>query len=855
MTDKHIQYIRKHAIDNVWCAPGQDNSFMLQLPRISAPTGIYGSVNLSGSLQDLPTQGDRWQVFQIGGIPPSALGMLKRELHWVSFEEHANQNKGAIRLVSDDGIVVGAGDVFYRYTYAGNLIVAARMDERSFIDWQSDDFYLTLYQGTWWATVEGNASSTGFEVYALRVEKSSDLDDIDATYQLMSALAEGAHQFRYWRNGFLCTYQAAVIEAGDSIWMELDGSIEEVASFNLRGLTTFNSTLDNTRKYLLHLPKKENDYINYIDELEVFLQSDTLDKKSVKVLTLRPSSLRQLTHRDYSLNVSDVLYQAQKLSAVTNQVLDRFKLVVYVRAGARHKELVHEASFIQELYKLTDEQIVQAMVGVNATVPFWQAAALEASSYTKLMRANHIKEITYLEIEKAYGYYALAKALGDNPVRVLTPGITGYVPVPYVYAWGATAYEYDETGLLLGWSQHLTGLVYHVRDPKARLVEFICGLGGSVLDEVSGQTEVAYSDSYNWRVYQRNRVGGVVQPGFTDITNTDRCKVVNGRVVITQTAATQYFTVRTDKRFYARDYLLNISDGQLQFSLQMQEVSPGQPRQEAIGLGQWDVMLNGFSLIRGLHYFIEGTTFTITARDYIDNTPGAKQRVHVRGMGFAQKSGQPYPEGDWGFIKHGILSQNARFNVRDGRVARVVVGGRLYHQDMLEFAEDSNAVAPIDASNGMPYLIKDIYVPLRPFTLADTWSLIDQARSRAAVVEDYMTLKKPEPDRGLCTVAQRHRIVSPFLCAILYDLLYARLNVPQGTLTRQLVINACKSYEYLLKSDVLQTGYDKQFVDVVPHTKRDPVVVSINQWDFLQKVVFYYAKDQVDLSSTLRVSS
>jgi hypothetical protein len=165
-------------------------------------------------------------------------------------------------------------------------------------------------------------------------------------------------------------------------------------------------------------------------------------------------------------------------------------------------------------------------------------------------------------------------------------------------------------------------LVYHVRNPKARLVEFICGLGGSVLDEVSGKTEVEVSDSYNWRVYQRNRVGGVVQPGFTDITNTDRCKVVNGRVVITQTAATQYFTVRTDKRFYARDYLLNISDGQLQFSLQMQEVSPGQPRQEAIGLGQWDVMLNGFSLIRGLHYFIEGTTFTITARDYIDNTPG-----------------------------------------------------------------------------------------------------------------------------------------------------------------------------------------------------------------------------------------
>lgn len=858
MTSKHTEFLRKHAMENVWCAPGQDGNFIFKLPALSSSGGSIGTIDITGPILDLPNAYDRFQVFMIGGVQPSVYGMVNALMHWVSHPEHSNTMKSALRVYTDDGVVFGAADVYYRYTGSGNLLVAVRMDNKLPVSWATDGIYLSLYKAAYWGAPEALVNPVGFEVVAQRIEQSSDVSDFNVVYNAAVATVDAPHQLRYWRNGVSCIYNAAEIEVGDSVWFEIDGSIKELHRFNVQGLGSFGSSLDAVRKYLLHLPKNNLFGIDFIDDLELFITTTNSKQTGLKYVPVQQSHLRQLTHRDYSIPVTNVTYQSQTLSAITSTISNTHAIEVVVRTGARRFELVREAAFITEMYRLDDASIVAAMIGTESTVPFWKADSLEASDYVALMRARTLADLTYEKVENAYGYYAMSRALGEMPLEVQSPGSTGWVDVPYIYMWGATMYEYDADGLFLGHHLHILGNRYFTNSPEATHVEVIAGYGSNILEEMHGIREGNLTKDATLRVYLRQKVGGVIQPAYTDVTGSNRYTIdEEGNFTWLNAAPTDYVTVRTDRRFFAADYYTDVVDGFITITLNTMQTHDGVAglRKMTIGMGQWDVILNGRSLIRGLHYFYRDGTIVVTARDYIDQTPGVKQKVHVRGLGFEKSDKTMYDEGDWGFIRHGLLSQNSRFSIRDGRVSRVIVDGRLKTMDQLVFAEDSNAVSPVNAVNGMPYMIKDVYVPLRPFAKPDTWELLDAARKRAKQVEDYLTRKLPEPDRGLVTIAQRHRIVSPFLSKILFDMIYGRLTPPSGEITRQQVVDVCKSYEPLLKTDALQTGFDGAFVDIVPHHRNDPITITVTQWGFLDKVVRYYAPGLVDLHTTLRVSN
>ncbi len=116
-------------------------------------------------------------------------------------------------------------------------------------------------------------------------------------------------------------------------------------------------------------------------------------------------------------------------------------------------------------------------------------------------------------------------------------------------------------------------------------------------------------------------------------------------------------TLRSDRKFFAADYNLVPSDGQLRVSLlTLQNSQTGVSSLPlAIPLGQMDVVLNGRSLIRGMEYFYKDGVVYITAKRYMNFTPGAVQEVHVRFFGFCDSNGNLRPEGDVGFIQHGLL--------------------------------------------------------------------------------------------------------------------------------------------------------------------------------------------------------
>lgn len=862
MTDKHTEFLRENAIKRVWCAPDMDHNFTFTLPRVGSPSGSLAMVSITGIIVDLPDQYSRWQVFQIGGIPPSAFNLLTQEMKWISAIEQANERKTSMRLFDNYGVCAGLADIFYRYTLTGNLLIAVKQTARTPINWSNSTFHLHLYSNAFWNTEDGLTDPTGFEAGGMYIDKSADIGTFNAQYNAAAAKAQGAIQMSFWKNGVRVDKATASITVGDTVWFELDGSIKRRYTFPLQGLASFDSTLDKVRKFLLHPPKAEDDdkTIDFIDELEIFITAPNSAKTSLRFARLRAEHLRQLTHRDYSIAVQALVFQGSALSEITGLTFDKFSLQVSVKNGGWPRPLVFEGSYIQEMYKMNEFDINRCLTGIDATVPFWRAAELEASQYPAIMRADGVCDITYPMVESAYGYYAMAKALAITPSEVLSPGNNGYVIVPYLLMWGCTAYEYDENGLFLGWAQHYRGLNYFVKNELCRKVELIPGMGGKTLDELHGVTTAKLRTDCNWKVYLRRSIGGQVQPEFTDVTGSNRYTLdAEGNFTWLNPTITDYVTVRSDRRFYSADYEVDLLEGRIAVNITTMQTHGDKTSLATIviPLGQHDVMFNGRSLIRGLHYYYEKGQIVITARDYVNQAPGAKQKVHVRAMGFCQKDGQLYPEGDWGFVQHGVLSNNGRFDVRDGRIVRMVVNGELRLMDEFIFSENSNQIAPIDPINGQCYLIKDILIPLKPFAEPDTWTLIAKARERTKIVEDYLTLKIPQPSRGPVVAIPRTNLVfSPFLAKLLYDLLYGRIGLPnKPSFNRQDVIEICKSYEPLLKTDPLQKGLDRNFVTIVPHTKVNPIAVSPRQFQFLSQVVKYYADGLVDLTGSLSISS
>lgn len=854
-------FLRQHAVQNVWCAPGQDSQYIFELPRISSVGGALRVTSVAGYPLDLPDTFSRWQIFQIGGIPPSAFGLLTRPYAWVNAAVQANENNTVVRLFSNTGVVCGLGDVFYRYTQAGNLLVVARMHNRTPINWNTATIFLQVYTNAYWKTADGVANTTGFEVEAALLETSNQISSFQTLYSAAQAVAEFPYQLSFWHNGLKKDFANTTLSVGDSVFFELDGSIKKRIEFTIGSLPSFDSTLDHTRKYLIHPPKDgTSTTIDYYDDIEIFLIGNDASKSGILYPRVAFEDVRQLTHRDYSIVVSDVVFLAAGLRQFGGGEQPSQKVQLVVRKSGYTRALIEEGSFIQELYKLDDVLIGRALTGIDATVPFWRAAALEASSYPALMRAPDVSDVSYPLVEAAYGYYAMAKALAMTPSVVTNPGNNGFVVVPYLLMYGCTAYEYDVNGHLLGWHHHYVGDRYFTHDVACTKVELLAGLGGTTLDEVHGVTSAQLRQDCNWRVYLRQQVGGSIQQAFVDVTGTNKYTInSNGDFTWVNGSITDYPTLRSDRRFFAADYELDVTDGRIAVTLTTMQRHGNNTLNQPIGipLGQIDAIFNGYSLIRGIHYFYKNGQLVVTAREYVDQTPGVKQKLHVRMYGFCRSDGSLYPEGDFGFIEHGVLSNNNRFDVRDGRITRVVVDGALHTLDELVFSESSNQVAPLSPTNGKPYLVKDIFVPLKPFTEPDTWALIEQARANTKTVSDYMTLKMPQPTRGPVQAVQRkHELVSPFLAKMLYDLIYGRMGLPaKDTFTRQEVIELCKPYEFLLETDPVSQDLNPAYVVIQPHTKLTPVGVTPKQWQFLNQVVQIYAAGKVDLNNSLSINN
>jgi hypothetical protein len=313
---------------------------------------------------------------------------------------------------------------------------------------------------------------------------------------------------------------------------------------------------------------------------------------------------------------------------------------------------------------------------------------------------------------------------------------------------------------------------------------------------------------------------------------------------------------RSNQNILAYSLSLPLTSGLLQFSLTERVTRNGKIFTEVmqIPMRKLEIFLNGRKLIRGLDYYVVFPKVVICNKNYLLKDGSGNQNISIRFSGLCDANMQLDNPEDYGFVQYGVLSKNNRYDLRDDLVQHISVDGYAYSKDELLFAETDLALRPVDAKNGAPYCIEEIFVPFRELTLERAMELRDISRATDAAISNYMSLKLPEATvSGPSAIQTKYAVYSPFFSHILADLLSKTLW--DDRMTQQygsaLVKELCTPYEWLLPFDPITVDQrpNPNYVDIHPHASVKVVGVPIYQFKFMTMVIDYYAKGILDFTN------
>jgi len=855
MTD----YLIEHALQNAWCSPRQDLQVIFHVHRITSPYGsLQTAPHLWGNIP-LPTNSDNYHVYQIGQINPSLLGLFPQRKVWRRLSSMMKQDKLIAEVYTNKGLQFPRSDCWVVVTEERNLLLAVKVQPK-IAPLKTEAVYLRLYSNAYFSSDRADLSTQDIECKSIEVKNVDQALAFQREFKL--ARQKPGVTNLYINGEFVSDFLPQSLAVGDIVEYVYDSTVKAVIDFEIKDLPTFDSDLDAKRKYLLHYAGAQvgGEGIDYRDDIDVYIvKKQTINSKPGWIGRLfhknEDDALRQVTHRDYSVPVMYVAAYQQDNPDWTQ--LQQLTLRLHIRHSGWRRPLVHEHHRIRELYKLNEADRLMAMVGTESSVTVWQARELENSFYPKLMGAQN-EEITLGLVEKAYGYNAISQIIADSPLPVENVSGRRQVSLPYGLHNRATMYEYDADGVLLGFVNHTAGPEYTPKFAETALVEGIVGSGAYKLSTVFGRRTVSLDPQANHRFYVAPIVNGVVkQDRWQDVTNVPGYWTRLGTTATWLVDLTQYaVAIKSDRDFLAYDLDITSDNGLLRFSIDGDALYPSGTAHGVMYIppGKLELWLNGRALIENLDYVVRWPTVVVTNKAYLK--PGSTQKITVRGTGFCEVGMEREAPEDVGFVKYGLLSRNNRFNIRDDKVMRIVVGGRVYHRSVLKYSEADSGLRMDNVPNGTPYIIDDVVVPLRGAALTDTYTLRSTSVQIDRMIEGYLTQKLPEPVQSTPDyITEKYAIYSPFASTVMYDLINGVISMAQfqGHYSDRDVRAVLEPYRWLLAFDPTQREIDLDHVAIHPHNLLTETELDIYQYNFLSRAIRIFLNDRVDPTVFVRL--
>lgn len=884
------KYLVDYFLNNTWCNPLDDRSYILSPARISPANGSVNTILLGKKSFDLPSRGDKYAIFQIGQLTPNLINIVTDNPNWLydtwyNTQDVCNNTNMFITTYNDNGLIFPKFSVYYMYTNSRNLVIAVKyLASNAIFDFTSSSVWLRFYS-------PGYFNSPNYANGLPKVVNSGriiqNLTQINAIQNTVINLRTTLPAVTLcYVNGMLVDdINTVTTKIGDICEYVYDGSIREVVTLNISDLQVFDSTLDSRQKYLIHYPKTDwHNNIDYMHDVDFYLCTKQSGLYYTKGLYLHYNSVvnqRMISHRDYSLDVNQIAnnidYFNNSLNMqgyTTNQTTE---LKMFIKFPMTVKPLGYENNRLFELYKFpTDDLIQAAMVGMEASNPIWQAANLENSIYCKTMSYPSVASLPINIIEEAYGYNAISKLLGDSPSNITTNLGVVSSTVPYGLRNSCTCYEYDTNGNMLGYYYHNNGeQMYVPTNPTCTTVEMIYGQGDGMSKDVFGLDNIPYDNIHDFRLYMSipDTNGDFIT--WQDITDTTYYTNANNLITITDPNYKGYgylFMLRTNEKFLAYDLDIMPVDGNIQFPLsELQDRDNSNIYQNYslnVTYETIDFFLNQNALVEGIDYYITYAngvpTFTLISKEHLTSNPNSTaQNIHVRAMGPCNPDTLVHtPVLDSGFIVHGRLSSNSIYNIRDDKVLSIFVKGKFKTRDQLIFAEQDGTVRTTDPTNGYPYMIHDIVVPFVGETFSDTYKLRALSQVIDQEVSDYLTTKLSQPTYDASqpsAVIAKYRLYSPFINKILAQLMNGVIPATDYNyaLTDNEVIAIAERYRewYVVDPTNPVNNNNNQFTIIDPYNSQNNITLNYFQYYLITRIADLYCHGLVNTSSWLNMST
>lgn len=778
---------------------------------------------------------------------------------WFSAKEVLDQYGTLLSAYPPSGRLLSRSHFFVRRISRSNrVLVAMERDAMaaSFGPAYRDPLYLTAYRDS---DADNPISATS--VYISPVNTNLRLAAVQTA--LETATAASAPGTTLLINGIERAHdQPYAINVGDYVEVICDRNV--VAAYDVdvsNNTTAFYSVRDQRYKEVLHCPKALNPEQKLITHNTCTLFVRCATKNEGRYLhRVDPASVGQLTHTDLAVDRGVV-------EALRDEMGEQSVVVrVQMRVHSKDNVLSDELSYLKYLYTLDDATIVRFLRGQgDSELAFWSAAELEQSGYIALM--FDVPNAYDPEVMSRYitslGYYTVASLLANHQ-RSFTLDGSGYFELakPYVLL------GVDTTPLV-----YINGL--KLRNDRLRYADLVGGRLGvmfqpGVYHDAGAQASVCLVET------------GTVQPTlFVPSLATPTITVYNRKVevyeevvlespisgygrssdraykLVLETAGTLMFyptenggtQVVCGPSLYGKRLLIQGTRFCTQFTTTVDSViEQGRPFVvpltvacandldtvvPLLGERTLEVYVNGYRLTNNVDYtaipaVAEGGRVlydvVIGAMEYFSDAPNNTIEVVAHtATTFAVESG---------FVVDNKISYDRNLNLWYSGLSRAFVGGKLLHEPI----NHGGWLEPrTTEATGAPYVVHTTLSA----NLADALSLyspqVDNMRQSA--INRYFN-RNPPPDPAIIINPHSHRLYSPYLAAIIADLLDRSLVVADDPIDKRFLAQFA-GYAYLKERDAALTKpggvITKSWVDVNAQY-RIPAVSDVTLYRIIQRL-------------------
>jgi hypothetical protein len=439
--------------------------------------------------------------------------------------------------------------------------------------------------------------------------------------------------------------------------------------------------------------------------------------------------------------------------------------------------------------------------------------------------------------------------------------LIGRIPYLFRNPYENTVFEYNELGVLIGYSVHSGGELYNCVNPTCKYIEAISGRAGSIIDEQYNFKSLTLDKTTDYRFYVKQNLIESSNPVWEDVTGSSKYAIINNK--FTWLITDHETLIRSNKKFLLNELCTTFNSGHIVFNITNEQNNNGYYIEDVmqVPMGELDIFLNGHYLIENLDYYLNFPTVTVVTKEhYIGNPLIDSQKILIRFTGLCDSNLKLTQPGEIGFVRNNVISNNNKYNIRDDKVNSIYINGCLYTKDELNFNEKNPNFELISYKNGQPYIVKDTVVPIKNITKQDTYIYRDKSLVVDKAISDYLTIKLPEVDPTILNpILKYYNLYSPFISKIIVDM---KTNVFNEPIIKTIygdsdIMDLIQPYMYLLLVDptYVDNGIDTNYVIVHPHYFNSVIGIDTFSYVFLQRVIKLCCQNLINLSPSVVVSN